>query len=81
MLEPPPAPEWHVTCKRLTGSSHRGCRCRFIKVPLRPEGTEDWTEEQLQALVTRDAVIGVRHAKNVEDFKKEGGVFNPKSEG
>ena len=32
--------------------------CRFIKIPLRPAGTEDWTEDQLQALVTRDAVIG-----------------------
>ena len=54
---------------------------RFIKIPLRPEGTEDWTEDQLQALVTRDAVIGVRHAKTVEEFKKEGGKFDPKSEG
>ncbi len=67
--------------QEVDGQLTQGCRCRFIKVPLRPEGTEDWTEEQLQALVTRDAVIGVRHAKTVEDFKKEGGVFNPKSEG
>ena len=58
-----------------------GCLFRFIKIPLRPEGTEDWTEDQLQALVTRDAVIGVRHPKTVEEFKKEGGKFVPKSEG
>ena len=55
--------------------------CRFIKIPMRPAGTEGWTEDQLQALVTRDSVIGVRHPKTVEEFKKEGGVFHPKSEG
>ena len=55
--------------------------CRFIKIPLRPEGTEGWTEDQLQALVTRDAVIGVRHPKTVEEVKKEGSIFSPKTEG
>ena len=59
----------------------KGCPFRFIKIPLRPAGTEDWTEEQLQALVTRDAVIGVRYPKTVEEFKKEGGLFHPKTEG
>src|SRR5271155_4598255 len=32
---------------------------RFLVLPLRPERTEGWTEEQLAALVTRDAMIGV----------------------
>ena len=32
---------------------------RFLVLPLRPEGTEGYTEEQLAALVTRDAMIGV----------------------
>ena len=32
---------------------------RFLVLPMRPEGTEDYTEEQLAALVTRDAMIGV----------------------
>jgi nitrile hydratase len=32
---------------------------RFFVLPLRPEGTEDYTEEALAALVTRDAMIGV----------------------
>jgi nitrile hydratase alpha subunit len=32
---------------------------RFLVLPLRPEGTEEFTEEQLAALVTRDAMIGV----------------------
>jgi nitrile hydratase len=32
---------------------------RFLVLPLRPPGTDDYTEEQLAALVTRDAMIGV----------------------
>jgi nitrile hydratase len=32
---------------------------RFLVLPLRPEGTEGWTEEQLAAIVTREAMIGV----------------------
>jgi nitrile hydratase alpha subunit len=32
---------------------------RFLVLPMRPEGTEDFTEDQLASLVTRDAMIGV----------------------
>jgi nitrile hydratase len=32
---------------------------RYLVLPERPPGTEGWTEEQLAALVTRDAMIGV----------------------
>jgi nitrile hydratase subunit alpha len=32
---------------------------RFLVLPERPTGTEDLTEEQLAALVTRDSMIGV----------------------
>lgn len=32
---------------------------RYLVLPERPAGTEDWTEEQLAALVTRDAMVGV----------------------
>jgi hypothetical protein len=32
---------------------------RYLVLPLRPAGTENLTEEQLAALVTRDAMIGV----------------------
>lgn len=32
---------------------------RFIVLPLRPAGTEDWTEEQLASIVTRESMIGV----------------------
>ena len=39
---------------------------RFIVVPLRPAGTEGWSEEQLAALVTRDSMVGTGLAKNPE---------------
>lgn len=32
---------------------------RYMVLPMRPEGTEGMTEEELAALVTRDAMIGV----------------------
>jgi nitrile hydratase len=32
---------------------------RYLVLPRRPEGTENYNEEQLAALVTRDAMIGV----------------------
>jgi len=32
---------------------------RWLVLPRRPEGTADHTEEQLAALVTRDAMVGV----------------------
>jgi nitrile hydratase len=32
---------------------------RYLVLPERPAGTEHWSEEQLTALVTRDAMIGV----------------------
>ena len=31
---------------------------RYLVVPMRPEGTDGWSETQLAALVTRDAMIG-----------------------
>ena len=31
---------------------------RYLVVPLRPAGTDDWTEDQLIDLVTRDSMIG-----------------------
>ena len=33
---------------------------RYMVLPLRPKGTENYSEEQLEALVTRDAMIGVK---------------------
>jgi nitrile hydratase subunit alpha len=31
---------------------------RYLVLPLRPEGTDGWTEEELAGLVTRDSMIG-----------------------
>jgi thiocyanate hydrolase subunit gamma len=38
-------------------------KSRFIVMPVRPEGTEGWTEEQLAEIVTRDCLIGVAMPK------------------
>ncbi|MDW3179756.1 MAG: nitrile hydratase subunit alpha [Acidimicrobiia bacterium] len=32
---------------------------RFMVLPLRPEGTDDWSEEQLSEIVTRDCLVGI----------------------
>jgi nitrile hydratase len=32
---------------------------RYLVLPLRPSGTEGWSEEQLAGLVTRDSMVGV----------------------
>ena len=32
---------------------------RYLVLPERPSGTENWSEEQLQRIVTRDCLIGV----------------------
>ena len=31
---------------------------RYLVIPMRPEGTDGWTAEQLEPLVSRDAMIG-----------------------
>ena len=36
---------------------------RYLVLPERPSGTEELSEEQLAALVTRDSIIGVTKAK------------------
>jgi nitrile hydratase len=36
---------------------------RYFVLPERPAGTDGWSEEQLAALVTRDALIGVAKPK------------------
>ena len=38
---------------------------RFMVLPQRPAGTDDLTEDQLQALVSRNSMIGVERAKPV----------------
>lgn len=36
---------------------------RFMVLPLRPQGTESFSEDELAALVTRDTMIGVVHPR------------------
>jgi nitrile hydratase len=40
---------------------------RFIVLPMRPEKTEGWNEEQLAALVTRNSMIGTEVALRPEE--------------
>ena len=39
---------------------------RFMVLPMRPSGTEGWSEERLAKLVTRDSMIGTGLAKSPE---------------
>jgi nitrile hydratase subunit alpha len=43
---------------------------RFLVLPARPEGTEGWSEEELAALATRNAMIGVETAKSPKDLRR-----------
>jgi len=38
-------------------------------VPMRPPGTEDWNEDKLAELVTRDSMIGAGLPKSPKDLK------------
>jgi nitrile hydratase len=40
---------------------------RFMVLPMRPAGTEGWSEEKLAALVTRDSMIGTGLARNPKE--------------
>ena len=40
---------------------------RFLILPMRPAGTEDWSEEKLATLVTRDSMIGTGLALDPEN--------------
>jgi nitrile hydratase len=40
---------------------------RYLVVPVRPEGTDGWSEDELAALVTRDAMIGTGLATSPAD--------------
>jgi nitrile hydratase len=37
---------------------------RYLVLPMRPEGTDDWTEDALAELVTRDSMVGTAMAKS-----------------
>jgi nitrile hydratase len=40
---------------------------RFIVLPMRPPGTEGWSEEKLASLVTRDCMIGTGLPKSAKE--------------
>jgi nitrile hydratase len=40
---------------------------RFIVLPMRPAGTEGWSEDELAGLVTRDCMIGTGLPKNPKE--------------
>jgi nitrile hydratase len=44
---------------------------RFLVVPMRPDGTDGWSEEQLAELVTRDSMVGTGLPKSPEAAKGE----------
>ena len=43
---------------------------RYLVIPLRPPGTEGWSEDRLAALVTRDAMIGTGLARRPEALEQ-----------
>ncbi len=42
---------------------------RYLVVPMRPAGTEGWSEEKLAELVTRDSMIGTGLPKQPKDLQ------------
>ena len=46
---------------------------RFLVVPMRPEGTDGWSEEQLARLVTRDSMVGTGLPRNPAEVVAEAG--------
>ena len=44
---------------------------RYLVLPLRPAGTEGWSEEQLARLVTRDSMVGTGLPRNPAEVAAE----------
>lgn len=42
---------------------------RYLVIPERPAGTDGWTAEQLEQLITRNSMIGVEKARTPEELK------------
>ncbi len=40
---------------------------RYLVLPQRPAETDNWSEEQLAELVTRDSMIGVADVRSLSD--------------
>ena len=45
---------------------------RYLVLPMRPAGTEGWSEDDLAGLVTRDSMIGTGLPKSPTHPQKEG---------
>ena len=45
---------------------------RYLVLPERPAGTEDWSDEQLEQLVTRDSMIGVSDVRDPAEIASWG---------
>ncbi|MCH7816777.1 MAG: nitrile hydratase subunit alpha, partial [Proteobacteria bacterium] len=39
---------------------------RYLVLPLRPAGTDNWSEDRLQQLVSRNSMIGVELARSAD---------------
>ncbi|CAE7352676.1 unnamed protein product [Symbiodinium natans] len=51
--------------------------CRFLVLPNRPKGTEAWSEEKLQEIITRDSMIGALELGNlIEKYDLDGVDYN-----
>ena len=59
----------HGTLK-LSGMQNR--RMAPPKLQRCPAGTEGRSEQQLQAFVTRDSMVGIAYCKSVEQVKPDG---------
>jgi nitrile hydratase len=40
---------------------------RYIVIPMRPTGTEGWSEERLTGILTRDTLVGVTLPRAADD--------------
>jgi nitrile hydratase len=43
---------------------------RYLVLPERPAGTESWSQEQLERLVTRNSMIGVERARSTSELEE-----------
>ena len=55
-----PCPTEALSALPLCSQPHTLSAGRYIVLPVRPQGTEGWTEEQLLPLVSRDSLLGVK---------------------
>lgn len=45
---------------------------RYLVLPQRPANTEDWSEQALRKLVSRNAMIGVELARSMDQMQEDG---------